>query len=62
MTHIDTSHRWRHEASSDSPAGPLFAGGQYVEAEIVSEASEATLHCSGQCGTACSGSGMYNCC
>lgn len=61
MTHFDT-HRWRSEASLDNPAGPLFAGGAFVEAEIVAEASEATLVCSGGCGTACSGSGIHECC
>jgi hypothetical protein len=55
-------NRWREDGSSDNPAGPLFSGGEYAAAEIVSEADGKTLICSGACGTACSGSAGHDCC
>jgi hypothetical protein len=49
---------WRRRASEDNPAGPLFTGGDFTEAEIVL----ATVGGSGRCGTACSGSSTRFCC
>ena len=60
-THDNTAS-WRLEAGSDNPAGPLFTSGDFAAADIACEASEATLHCTGGCGTDCSGSGTSNCC
>ncbi len=61
MSFMD-ENAWREDGSSDSPAGPLFAGGEYAEAEIVCESGDATLVCSGVCGTVCSGSSGHPCC
>lgn len=49
---------WRRGATEDNPAGPLFSGGDFAEAEIVL----ATVGGSGQCGTACSASATRYCC
>jgi hypothetical protein len=54
----EISARWRIQAGLDNPAGPLFTGGKNAEADIVCETG--TL--SGKCGTACTGSGNYQCC
>ena len=61
MSYMD-ENTWRENGSSDNPAGPLFSGGEYAAAEIVCEAGEATLVCTGVCGTACSGSVGHPCC
>jgi len=50
--------RWRRESTADSPAGPLYAGGEYVETDII----YATIVGSGQCGTVCTGSRTRLCC
>jgi hypothetical protein len=47
--------RWRN-GRQDSPAGPLFAAGQFAEADIVDATAELT-RCSG-----CSGSFTHPCC
>ena len=47
--------RWRN-GSQNSPAGPLFASGEFAEADIVSATPTIT------CGTACSGSLTRECC
>ena len=49
---------WRSEADSSNPAGPLFAGGQFAEADIVCETGTG----SGQCGSVCTGSRQFHCC
>ena len=49
---------WRSEADSSNPAGPLFAGGQFAEADIVCETGTG----SGQCGSICTGSRYGDCC
>ena len=49
---------WRSEADSSNPAGPLFAGGQFAEADIVCETGTG----SGECGSVCTGSRYYQCC
>jgi len=48
--------RWR-DGSQNSPAGPLFAAGEFAEADIVNATAEITFGCSG-----CSGSHTYPCC
>jgi Family of unknown function (DUF6229) len=47
--------RWRN-GRQDSPAGPLFAAGEFAEADIVNATAEIT-RCSG-----CSGSEYMACC
>jgi uncharacterized protein DUF6229 len=49
---------WRSGATDDSPAGPLFTGGKHTEADITMTGPGQ----SGRCGTACSGSSIYQCC
>lgn len=46
---------WRN--GGDSPAGPLFAAGEFAEADIVNATAEITWGCSG-----CSGSYTHPCC
>ena len=46
---------WRNHGE-DNPAGPLFAAGEFAEADIVNAAPALT------CGTACSGSFTRHCC
>lgn len=48
---------WRAGAEADNPAGPIF-GGEHTEADITMTGPG---H-SGRCGTACSGSSIYQCC
>jgi len=50
--------RWRRSADADNPAGPLYAGGRYAEADLLQK----TGWPSGHCGTACSGSRTRYCC
>jgi hypothetical protein len=45
-------------ATDDNPAGPLFSGGEHAEADITMTGPGQ----SGRCGTACSGSSIYQCC
>ncbi len=54
----DLVAQWRSGAEMDNPAGPLFIGGEFAEADIVCETGTG----SGQCGTACSGSFTRYCC
>lgn len=47
----DMVMRWRSSAGGDSPAGPLYAAGEFVEADIaapdmVSTVARYTGHCS----------------
>ncbi|MCK2218786.1 DUF6229 family protein [Actinomadura sp. ATCC 31491] len=67
---------WRSGADTvdgwDNPAGPLFAGGEYAEADITMESIFAASGCtgvgcppppeSGHCGTACTWSAGLECC
>lgn len=48
--------QWRNQGNEDNPAGPLFAGGEFAEADIVNATPGIT------CGTACSGSVGHPCC
>jgi hypothetical protein len=57
---VGLAGRWREEAGSDNPAGPLFTAGAYAPADIVSAAEISTIRpppCS-----ACSGSNGHPCC
>jgi hypothetical protein len=40
--------RWRESTDGDNPAGPLYAGGEFAEADMV---GGATLDTSDFCGT-----------
>jgi hypothetical protein len=55
---MDLVEQWRNNADMSNPAGPLFIGGEFAEADIICE----TGTISGQCGTACSGSWTRYCC
>ena len=48
--------QWRNH-EQDNPAGPLFAAGEFAEADIVNASAEYWT-----CGTACSGSITRLCC
>ena len=49
--------QWRTLEEQDNPAGPLYAAGEFAEADIVNAASEFVTRCSG-----CSGSAGRPCC
>ena len=49
---------WRNSAEAGNPAGDLFASGKFAEADMVGR----TVGGSGRCGTACTGSTVYQCC
>jgi hypothetical protein len=53
----DLVAQWRNNVEQDNPAGPLFAAGEFAEADIVNATSEYWT-----CGTACSGSVTRLCC
>ena len=48
--------QWRNGVQ-DNPAGPLFAAGEFAEADIVNATSDFITRCSG-----CSGSAGHPCC
>jgi hypothetical protein len=48
--------QWRDHGNDDNPAGPLFAAGEFAEADIVNATSAVT------CGTYCTGSIRVQCC
>ena len=65
MSERSAADRWRDGACSDNPAGPLFAGGEFAQADIVSASDMLTVTPMCQtiaCGTNCSGSARYLCC
>ena len=49
--------QWRNDGEQGNPAGPLFAAGEFAEADIVNATSEFITRCS-----ACSGSAGHPCC
>ena len=49
--------QWRNLEEQDNPAGPLFAAGEFAEADIANATSEFITRCS-----ACSGSLGHPCC
>ena len=50
--------RWRREADANSPAGELYTNGMFSVADMMGRTGTG----SGQCGTACTGSGIFHCC
>jgi hypothetical protein len=48
--------QWRNQPEQDNPAGPLFAAGEFAEADIVNATPGIT------CGTYCTGSVRVQCC
>jgi hypothetical protein len=52
--------QWREDAGSENPAGPLFAGGEFAAADIVSASEPTTL--GGHPLSVCTGSGTVACC
>ena len=48
--------QWRNDGEGN-PAGPLFAAGEFAEADIVNATGEFITRCSG-----CSGSAGHPCC
>ena len=54
----ETVNGWRTEGMDDSPAGPLYSGGRYAQADLAQRTGSGTQ----RCGTACSGSRTYYCC
>lgn len=55
---IASYDRRASRTSIEGYAGPLYTSGAHAAADIVCETG--TL--SGKCGTACTGSGIYQCC
>jgi Family of unknown function (DUF6229) len=54
----ETAARWRTTADDSNPAGPLYSGGAFAEADIVAQERMSTLHgCS-----ACTASATSECC
>ena len=49
--------QWRNHGEQDNPAGPLFAAGEFAEADIVNATSDFAT-----CGTYCTGSVRVQCC
>jgi hypothetical protein len=48
--------QWRNGGGQDSPAGPLFAAGEFAQADIVNATAKATGCC------LCTGSVTVQCC
>lgn len=48
--------QWRDHENQDNPAGPLFAAGEFAEADLVNATQAWT------CGTYCTGSVRVQCC
>jgi hypothetical protein len=64
MSHVecefDRAASWREFAGADNPAGALFAGGKYAEADIVGGDSAVTIFNCTNCAE-CTGSITINC-
>jgi hypothetical protein len=56
LTGAELVAQWRN-GRQNSPAGPLFAAGEFAEADIVNATAEITWGCS-----SCSGSFTHPCC
>lgn len=54
---VDVVDRWRSEAGADNPAGPLYTGGRYAEADII----VSVVECTGRC-SSCTASTTVACC
>jgi len=57
----DTVTRWRSSAGGDSPAGPLYAAGEFAEADIAAPDLVATVAQYSRC-SLCTASGGIACC
>lgn len=57
MNDHDQVAAWRSEAGEHNPAGPLFIGGEFAEADISGDIAAATFLTSG-----CTGCGTIQCC
>jgi hypothetical protein len=53
---VELVAQWRDQGNQNNPAGPLFAAGEFAEADIINTTPGLT------CGTACSGSFTRQCC
>jgi Family of unknown function (DUF6229) len=49
--------QWRNHENQNNPAGPLFAAGEFAEADIVNATAEFVTRCS-----SCTGSSPVFCC
>lgn len=49
---------WRTGAVADNPAGPLYSGGRYAQADLTQRTGSGTI----RCGTACTWSQTRYCC
>ena len=49
--------QWRNHENQNNPAGPLFAAGEFAEADIVNATAEFWTRCS-----SCTGSSPVSCC
>ena len=49
--------QWHNHGEKDNPAGPLFAAGEFAEADIVNATAEFVTRCS-----SCTGSSPVQCC
>lgn len=54
---VELVAEWRNNESRYNPAGPLYAAGEFAEADIVNAADEFITRCS-----SCSGSAGHPCC
>ncbi|BAV99908.1 MULTISPECIES: DUF6229 family protein [Bacteria] len=57
MSDNDVVAAWRNEAGSDNPAGPLFIGGEFAEADIAGDSEAISMITS-----VCTGCGTIQCC
>ncbi|MGH6870402.1 MAG: DUF6229 family protein [Rhizomicrobium sp.] len=59
-TNVNLASQWREEADLENPAGPLYAGGEFAAADIVSASEPTTL--GGHPCSLCTGSTPVSCC
>lgn len=57
----DTVMRWRSSAGGDSPAGPLYAAGEFAEADIAAPDMVTTVARNSRC-SLCTASNAIPCC
>lgn len=57
MSDNDVVAAWRNEAGGDNPAGPLFIGGEFAEADIAGDSEAVSMITS-----VCTGCGTIQCC
>lgn len=54
--------KWREDAGIGNPAGPLFVGGDFAEADIVGDTMAMTDRCGTGCTASSTGSACPACC